>query len=176
MLVAYYSLSGHTERVARSIAARLGADLERIHEGANRRGPFGYLRALFDSWRERPARLEAGPSPAQDHRLTIIGTPIWVGKMTPAIRAYLASLRGRRGDVALFTTSASTDGAGVITAMEVLLGKTAVASVSFTERELRDPVAYETKLGAFQAALAGRDASLARAVRAAPPPVIAIAR
>lgn len=167
ILVVYYSLSGNTEHAARDIAARLGADLERIRETARRRGIVGYLRAALDSVREHSSPLEAVVQQAHEHALTIIGTPIWAGKMTPAVRSYLKSLRGRVNDVAFFTTSGSTDGARVIAAMEALLGRRAVASVAFNERELRDPAAYEAKLSAFQAALADRDAPLARAARGA---------
>ena len=46
ILVAYYSLSGNTERVALDLAARLGADCEKITELENRHGWRGYLRAV----------------------------------------------------------------------------------------------------------------------------------
>lgn len=169
ILVVYYSLSGNTERAARDLASRLGGDVERIRERQSRRGVLGYVRAAIDSLREHPADLEPAVRSAHEHSLTIIGTPIWAGKMTPAVRAYLKSLRGRANDVAFFTTSGATDGARVIAAMEALLEKRGAASVAFNERELRDTAAYDAKLNTFVAALAGRDPQLARASRAAPP-------
>ncbi|HTU67565.1 MAG TPA: hypothetical protein VMF52_16565 [Steroidobacteraceae bacterium] len=162
-LVAYYSLSGNTERVARDIAARLGADLEQIRERASRRGFVGRCRAAIDSFRERPGRLEELARHAHDHALTIVGTPVWAGKMTPAIRAYLGQRRGQLDDVALFTTSGGSAGAAVIGAMERLIGQRAVASVAFDARELADGEAYEAKLRSFLAALMKRAPLPARA-------------
>src|SRR3954468_20204837 len=105
ILIVYYSLSGNTERVAKELAAHLGADLQRICERADRSGLRGYLRAAFDSLRERSAVLFDVARDAADYDLTIVGTPIWAGKITPPARTYLASIRGRARSVAFFITS-----------------------------------------------------------------------
>jgi len=153
VLIVYYSLSGHTERVARDLALRLGADVEQVREHTNRRGLLGQLRAALDSARERPGLLGNLDRRASDYELTIVGTPVWVGKMTPAIRAYLKSICGRSNEVAFFTTSGNTPVEKVVPAMEKLAWRRAVASVGFTERELRDAAIYDGKLRAFIAAL-----------------------
>jgi hypothetical protein len=86
MLVVYYSLTGNTERVAEDLAARLGADLERVDDRKNRSGFFGHLSAALDSVRERPAQITYIGKYPSDYALTLIGTPTWVGRMTPAVR------------------------------------------------------------------------------------------
>ena len=58
-LVVYYSRTGNTERVAKDVAARLGADLERIVDKASRLGFTGYLRAVYDSARKVAADIAA---------------------------------------------------------------------------------------------------------------------
>lgn len=153
VLIVYFSLGGNTERVATNLAARLGADLEELREQTSRRGLSGYMRAALDSLRERPAVLVDVGKRASDYDLTIVGTPIWAGKITPAVRTYLTNIRGTPRRVAFFTTSGSTDIARVLPAMEGLVASEAIASLGFTSRELKDDAVYRARLDSFIAAL-----------------------
>ncbi len=161
VLVVFYSLNGNTVRVARDLAVRLDADVERIRERRERRGPFKYLLAALDSAFERSSRLGDIGKQAKDYDLTIVGSPVWVGKFTPAIRAYLNAIRGKGNDVAFFTTSGNTPAEKVVPAMEKLVERQAVASVGFTEAELRNAAIYDGKLRAFIASLGIESASVA---------------
>lgn len=149
ILVVHYSLSGNTERVAEDLATRLGAEREKIGDTRNRGGVLGYLRAALDSLRERPAELTGHDKNPNDYSLTLIGTPIWAGKITPAVRTYLRMNRGRFNDVAFFTTSGSTAAEKVIPAMERLAGQQAVAYAGFVYADLKTESLYEKKIAAF---------------------------
>jgi flavodoxin len=149
ILVVYYSMSGNTQRVAKDLAAYLGADLQRLRERTHRRGFRGYLRAVFDSLRARPASLIHTARDAAGYDLIIVGTPIWAGRITPAVRTYLESLRGRTRHVAFFTTSGHTGVDKVLPAMQRLVDLESIASIGFCARELRDAACYENKLTAF---------------------------
>jgi flavodoxin len=159
ILVVYYSFSGNTERVARDLAVRLGADLAAIHEPERRRGWRGYLRATMDSVMERPAMLGDLDKQPRDYALTVIGTPIWAGKMTPAVRTYLKAVRGQLHDVAFFATSGGSDAGKVVAAMEAIVERHAVGSAGFDQRILGSPAKYEVKLRDFIAVLRARRAS-----------------
>jgi flavodoxin len=159
ILVVYYSLGGNTARVGNDLAMRLGADTERLQESTPRRGVWGYVRAVFDSLREKIVMLEAFGKCADDYSLVIVGTPVWAGKLTPAVRTYLKIIRGRCRRVAFFTTSGATDPAEIVPAMEKLVGLPARAFTGFTDRELRDAAIYERKLGAFVESLKGLPAA-----------------
>lgn len=153
ILVAYYSLSGNTGGVAMDLATRLGADVLQIRELADRRGFLGQLGAALDSLRERPSMLgELGKS-ARDYDLTLIGTPVWAGRITPAVRTYLKTIRGAVGRVAFFTTSGNTDVTRLVPAMEELVGRKAIAAIGFTQPEMRNAAVCERKLDEFVAAL-----------------------
>jgi len=149
VLIVYYSLSGNTERVARDLARQLDADLERVHEHVNRRGLLGYAGAIFDSLRERAAVLGDVTRDAAQYDLTIVGTPIWAGRITPAVRTYLKSIRGRARCIAFFTTSGNTPAQTVLPSMEKLADRPAIACLGLTDRELRTADVYEKKLTAF---------------------------
>jgi flavodoxin len=153
ILIACYSLSGNTQRVARDLAARLDADVLELRELTDRGGVLGYLGAAFDSLRARSGMLGHLESCAGDYPLTIIGSPIWAGKITPAVRTYLTTIRGSVRQVAFFTTSGSTDIARVAPGMARLAGAEVLATAGFTSAELRDAARYESRMNDFVAAL-----------------------
>src|SRR5688500_4540577 len=148
-LIAYYSLGGNTDRVAKDLAMRLGADLERIGDRKTRRGWLGLIGAAFDSIREHPAALDRTVKDPKDYALTIVGTPIWAGKITPAVRAYLSINRGTLNAVAFFTTSGSTPAAKVVPDIERLAGRQAIAFAGFAGNDLRDQAIYQERIGDF---------------------------
>jgi hypothetical protein len=149
ILVAYYSLTGNTERVAQDIAARLNAELERISDKKNRSGFWGYLRAAFDSMRESPAEIADIRKDPGNYALIVVGTPVWAGKMTPAVRAYLRMTRGALNEVAFFTTSGDTDPGRIVPIMETLAGRKAIASAGLNARDLKSGALGEGKISAF---------------------------
>jgi len=159
ILVVYYSSTGNTRRVAQDIAARLGADIERINDEKNRRGLFGLIGAALDSARERPAQITPTSKCPSDYALIVVGTPVWAGKMTPAARAYLRMIRGSLSDIAFFTTSGATDAEKIVPAMEALAGRQAVAFSGFNDRELKTAALYDQKLSLFVNALQGKRCS-----------------
>lgn len=149
VLVVYYSLSGNTARVARDLARRTHADIESLRDPDHGTGAWEYIKAILDSLRGRSARLGPLAHSPRNYRLVLIGTPIWAGHMTPAIRAYFARHGGDMRNVAFFATSGSTDITRLVPQMERAAGHRAVAAVGFAAPELADPTAYEVKLNAF---------------------------
>jgi hypothetical protein len=153
ILIAYYSLSGNTARVAKDLAVRLGADVLELRETTSRRGFLGHLRAIVDSVCERPAVLEDPGKLTADYDLTIVGTPIWAGRITPAARACLESIRNRGGDIAFFLTSGGTEAERVVPAIERLIGRRTVAFGGLLHRDLQDAALYGHKLDALVTAV-----------------------
>lgn len=149
VLVAYYSLTGNAARVARDLAARLGADVESIQDTGHGTGALAKVAAAFDAWRKAPAQISAVQYDPAEYAITIVGTPVWVGRMTPAVRAYLNETKGRAQSIAFFVTSGNTDVKRIAPSLEVAAGRKAVASAGLNASELRDAATYERKLSAF---------------------------
>jgi flavodoxin len=149
ILVVYYSLTGNTARVAADLAKRLGADVEIIRDERHRAGGFGLVRAAFDAWRKTPARIAPARVDPSKYAITIVGTPVWAGQMTPAVRAYLETMRGKVRNAALFVTSGNTAIEDIAPSMQVLAQGTAAAVAGFNANDLKDAVAYERKLSTF---------------------------
>jgi menaquinone-dependent protoporphyrinogen IX oxidase len=149
VLVVYYSLTGNTARVARDLARRTRADIESLRDGDHGTGAWGYVKAAIDALRGKSARLGPLAHTPRNYRLVLVGTPTWVGRITPAVRAYLERHAGDLTNVAFFSTSGGTDVARLVPELEKVAGRHAVSSVGFSAPELADPTAYEAKLGAF---------------------------
>ena len=136
-LVAYYSRSGNTRRVAETIASELGADLEPITDLADRRGILGYLRAGRDAIRGRGTGIGEPVHDPGAYDLVVIGTPVWASAVTPAVRTYLARYAGRLPDAALFLTHGGSGRERVFAQMTALCGRFPLAALALREQELR---------------------------------------
>jgi len=88
ILVTFYSRDGHSKSVGEKIASILGAEIDEIRDMKNRSGIVGWLVSGKDAATNKITEIENKIDPTS-YDLVIIGTPIWVGTVTPAVRAYL---------------------------------------------------------------------------------------
>ncbi|HEU5042435.1 MAG TPA: flavodoxin [Gemmatimonadales bacterium] len=136
-LVAYYSRSGNTRRVAETIAAELGADLEPITDLTGRRGFWGYLRAGRDAMRGRGTTIGAPVHDPAAYDLVVVGTPVWASSMTPAVRTWLGRVAGRLPEAALFLTHGGTGRERVFSQLTALCGRFPLGALALREQELK---------------------------------------
>ena len=120
-LVLFYSRSGTTKRVAQEVAKALNADIDELIDKKSRKGILGFLRAGYDATRGKTTEIEFEKDP-YDYDLVIVGTPIWNGRVTPAIRTYLLWNREKIKNAAFFSTCAGRPGK-CLEQMEELWGK-----------------------------------------------------
>lgn len=149
ILVVYYSRSGVTERVARDIASRLGADLEQITDLKNRSGMLGYLGGGRDAMKQELTEIGATEKDPADYDLIIIGTPVWAATMAPAVRTYIEKTKGQLQHTAFFDTAGGANYANALTAMSTLANTTAVASLGLCTKDLKSEKTYAQKLEEF---------------------------
>lgn len=88
-LVVYFSLTGSTEFVAKIISEQLNADLCEVLDKKHKKSKLIYLKGGAASVREKLTKIEV-PKTIEDYDLIIVGSPVWAGKITPAIRTFLA--------------------------------------------------------------------------------------
>lgn len=149
VLVVYYSLGGNTERVARDLERYFHADTECIVDTKHRKGFWGYLSAIVDTWRHKSATINAIQHDPSNYSLVLIGTPVWGWNITPAARAYLEQTRDRLDKVGLFITSGDTDVTRIAPFLRALSNGNLIASVGFNTRELGTANEYDRKLKLF---------------------------
>ncbi|WP_010478462.1 flavodoxin family protein [Thermococcus zilligii] len=135
-LVVYYSRDGHTREVARRIAEALGADLDEVIDRKNRKGVLGFLRAGYDATRGKTTEIAFEKDPSE-YDLVVIGSPVWNGRVTPAIRTYLLRNREKIRKAALFATCAGRKGK-ILEQMRGLYGGEVIAEAVMEQDEIEE--------------------------------------
>ena len=145
VLVAYYSRTQTTEKVAELIKEGFHADIEQIKPVKGYGGPVGYARGGFESAREKTPKIEKTLNNPSDYDLTIIGTPVWAFTMASPILTYLRENKDKFNNVAFFTTAGSS---GMESTLENMEKETKAPLKTFflTKVDMED---YETKTQEF---------------------------
>jgi len=146
VLVIYYSRTGNTKLVAERIAGKLNADLEEIKDKRERRGIFGFLRSGYEAMAGKPAEIQPSQKNVEGYRLVIVGSPVWVGRLSSPVRAYLSIYGGKIKNIAFFTTCKARSGQA-FSQMEAL-SKPPIATLEVREKEIGSNE-YQQKVEGF---------------------------
>lgn len=137
-LIVFYSNTGNTSKLARIIADKLEGETLEIKDQRNRNGLIGFLRAGFDAITSNVTIIENFNLELPEYDLVIIGTPIWAGRLTPAIRTFLIGNSEVLPEVAFFTTHAGGGSSKALLQLEELAGKEPLACLSIEKSKLKE--------------------------------------
>lgn len=153
ILIACYSMTGHTRRLADEILATFGADaeLEQIAEPRPRRGLPGVLRALFDAVLRREVRISPLDRDPARYALLVLGGPVWAGRLAPPVRTYARRHAAAAPRVAFFCTQGGGGADAAFDDLGQLCGRAPCATLAVDARHL-DPAAHRDALARFAAA------------------------
>lgn len=109
ILCIYYSRTGNTQKAVREIAEALGAETAEIRDDAERGGLRGWLRCGMDAMSKttRPLLPFETQQPLSRYRLVILGTPVWAGRCSSVMRAFLKEHGGELKNAAYVVTRGS---------------------------------------------------------------------
>lgn len=149
VLISFYSRTGSNKKIGIEIAKKIGADYENIIDKTDWGGVFGYIKGGFHAFKKKETNIEFKKNP-YNYSMIILGTPIWAGKMTPALRTYIKLninyLKSKK--VALFSVSGSGEGSGFSEEFNVITGIKPVAFLSLKTFEVKKDD-YSSKLKDF---------------------------
>ena len=137
VLVVYYSRTGTTRKVAEAVARKLDCDLEELVDTKKRSGALGLIGAGADAHRKKLTvlgELECDPAA---YELVVVGTPVWAGTMTPAIRTYLTEHKEGLPQVAFFLTTGGSGVERTFEDMREVCAKEPVATLALTAKQVR---------------------------------------
>lgn len=135
-LVVFYSRTNTTKIVAYEIAKHLNSDIEEIVDLKSRIGFFGYINAGSDAFKRKKTKIVFNKDLSK-YSLVVVGTPVWAGNITPAIRTYLEINKGKIKNCAFFLTYGSLQGK-CFDEMQFISGKKPLATISMTNPEVRE--------------------------------------
>lgn len=109
-IIIYYSLSGTTDLIAKTLAKNLNADLVRIHDMKKRDGFSNKIFSTINAFRESKTDIKPSRIDLTNYDTVYFGTPTWAGNPTPAILTIIDRCDLKRKDVVLFATMDSNRG------------------------------------------------------------------
>ncbi|MDD4271579.1 MAG: flavodoxin [Patescibacteria group bacterium] len=136
ILVAYYSRTGVTKKLAEYLAKKINAETEEIKDTVNRAGVVGYMLAGRDGMKRRLTKLETPKLNPADFELVIIGGPIWSWNMSAPIRTYLENYKNQFKKAAFFCTMGGSGDDIAFKEMEEIIGKKPVAALAIKTKEV----------------------------------------
>ncbi len=145
ILVAYYSRTGTTKKVAEAISKQLKCDIEEVIDTKDRRGVIGYLSGGRDATLRKLTKIKPIKKNPANYDLVVVGTPIWSWNTIPAIRAYLTENKFKKA--AFFCTMGGSGDKRAFEEMEKLSIKP-TATLTLTTKEVMNEQ-YKEKLKDF---------------------------
>ena len=147
-LVAFYSLSGNTRRIADEIRRTTGADIEEIGEPKPRQGLPGAVRALFDAVTRRTPPILVGEHNPADYDLLVIGGPVWAGRAASPVRTYAKRYGSRAPHVAFFCTEGGRGAEAAFADLQELCGRAPEATLVVDSEHLPE-IEHHVALNVF---------------------------
>jgi flavodoxin len=105
ILLVYHSLTGNTKACCETLQQALGADTIEIQDLVDRSGRWGFFKTAIGSLLGMHTDIEPKNPDLSAYTNIILGSPIWTGKMSMAIRTLIDknSFAGKK--VVIFTTT-----------------------------------------------------------------------
>lgn len=91
-LIVYYSWTGHTEKLAKELAATEGADLCRVLDARRPGALKAYTAGCFSALRMKPTPTRPLSADLSAYSRIVLMAPVWAGHPAPAILSALENL------------------------------------------------------------------------------------
>jgi flavodoxin len=117
-IIIYFSESGNTRIVAKTLSENLNTDLIEIKDLKSRDGFIGKVFSSVDAFRETKTEISPSKIDLEEYGLIYFGTPTWAGNASPAIITLIDKCDLRGKDIVLFATMNGSGGRAAIERME----------------------------------------------------------
>jgi hypothetical protein len=145
----YYSKTGKNKILVDMLNQKGNFEIEEIIDKKNRKGIIGFVKSGFDAITKKLTEIEnikLNPD-VFDH--IIIGTPIWAGNITPAIRTFLKKFNGSIKNYSVISVSGFGEkNLKVINDFVKILGSKPKSVLFVSENELKEKI-IEEKINKF---------------------------
>lgn len=148
LLVAYYSRTGNTKKVAEKLAELAECDIEQIIDKKNRKGIIGYIKSGRDSLLKKTTDIVESKVDFSQYDTVILATPVWASNITPAIRTYVQKYGDNFKNVAFVYTQMGSGYEKAEINMKELIEKEPIASICINSKDIREDK-YENEIIKF---------------------------
>jgi flavodoxin len=147
-LVVFYSRTGTTKRIGDALAQLLACDSEELVDTKKRSGPLGFVSAGRDAQAKKLTTLADVKHDPALYDLVILGTPVWGGTLSSAMRTYISANKSKFKRVAFFCTHGGSGNKQLFDEMEALCERRPVDTLAISQGEVKKG-AYQDKLRQF---------------------------
>ena len=151
ILIAYYSRTGVTRRLAEKLSSKLGAEIEVLIDKKKRSGILGWIFGGRDGMKKIPTEIEKIKHDPSKYDVVIVGGPLWgFNSVAPAARTFLTQNISKIRKVAFFMTrgGAKPSTAALLDLKDVSSGKALDDTLDLRDSELDSDISRE-KIEAF---------------------------
>lgn len=138
VLVVYYSRTGVTKKIAETIAQNVKCDIEEIIDTVGRKGFWGIIKSSFEALKGKPSVIKETNRDVLAYDVVAIGTPVWAGRMSCAIRAYLEKNKGKFRKVVFFSTQKGDGKDTIFEDMENICGTKPLSTMKITGSKINN--------------------------------------
>jgi len=153
--VVFYSCDGNSAFVAEQIKAQLSADLVRL-EIADEKRSVGFAKYFWGGFQaitgKKPALKPRDFDPAA-YDLIILGTPVWAGSPSPAMRSFLSETRLSGKKLALFVCHGGGKGKSLDRLRALAPGNTVVSEADFVNPARNKPEEQKKRIADWAKAI-----------------------
>ncbi|MCK5420900.1 MAG: flavodoxin family protein, partial [Deltaproteobacteria bacterium] len=104
-LILYYSLTGNTKATCEVLQEALRADIVEIKDLVDRSGRWGFFKTAIGSLLGMQTKIEPENPDLSPYPNIILGSPIWTGKLSMAIRTLIDKNRFDEKKIVVCTTT-----------------------------------------------------------------------
>lgn len=155
ILIAFYSRSGVSRKVAEAMQRQLSCDMEEIIDLKDRKGALGFIVSCKDAALRHATEIKPPQKQPGDYDLVILGTPVWANTMSCAMRTYLTKFKDQFKSVAFFCTTGNSGIKSAMDDMQALCGKPPIAALGLKQKEVTKNL-FGDKLAEFLKGIEGK--------------------
>ncbi|MDO5859591.1 flavodoxin [Methanobrevibacter sp.] len=147
-LVAYYSRTNITKKLAENIASKTDADIEEIIPKVNYQGKMGYARGGKHAIQEKIIDLEPLKYNPEDYDVVYLGAPVWASRAANPLISYIKENEGKFSNVKFFMTAGGSGFESSFKQLEKVTSLKPQATLELTTKEVKSGN-YDSKLSDF---------------------------
>lgn len=136
ILIAYYSRTKNTEKIAKKLQQELNCDLEKIDDLNQHKGIVGWIKGGYKSNRNKGCKIKKIEKNPENYDLTIIGSPVWASNIASPIITYIKNNKFNK--IACFVTCNKGGDEKAINNVEKLTSKKLMAKMSLNKKTIKN--------------------------------------
>lgn len=151
ILIAYYSKTGTTKKLAEILSDKLDTDIEELEDKKKRSGILGWIFGGRDGMKKIPTEIEKIKHDPSKYDIVLVGGPLWgFNSVAPASRTFLTQNISKIRKIAFFMTrgGAKPSTAALLDLKDISSGKALDDTLDLRDSELDSDISRE-KIDAF---------------------------